>query len=73
MAAALETFNEPKSVEKGIFAKRSTVSFVRNRNPGPSAPRTRAVGLLEISFNSVKVVSDSPSNPTHRNPIFLRY
>jgi hypothetical protein len=43
-AAAFETLSDPNSPKKGILTKWSHNSRVRSRNPGPSAPRTKARG-----------------------------
>ena len=43
-AAAFETLSDPNSPKKGILTKWSHSSRVRSRNPGPSAPRTKARG-----------------------------
>jgi hypothetical protein len=43
-AAAFETLSDPNSPKKEILTKWSHNSRVRSRNPGPSAPRTKARG-----------------------------
>ena len=69
MIAAFETFKDPSPWKLGTFMSMSQYNLVLSRNPGPSAPKTNAIGPVgKLLIPSFMVFSANPSRPSITKP-----